>query len=59
MPLGWCSGFGLKYFKKGEKLTKKYIIEKMMGNPNYGNYVPDRISPSMLSRDFLLSVFHT
>ena len=28
----------------------------MIGNANYGNYVPDRITPKMLSRDYLLSV---
>ena len=28
----------------------------MMGNASYAEYVPDRISPNMLSRDFLLSV---
>ena len=54
--MGWSSGFNLKYFKKGEKLTKKYIIQKMMGNEKYGDYVPDRTSPHSLSRDFLLSV---
>ena len=28
----------------------------MLGNASYAEYVPDRISPNMLSRDFLLSV---
>ena len=28
----------------------------MMGNANYGDYVPDKISPASLSRDFLLCV---
>lgn len=28
----------------------------MIGNPKYGDYVPDRIKPNMLTRDFLLSV---
>lgn len=28
----------------------------MIGNPKYGDYVPDRITPNMLTRDFLLSV---
>ena len=56
MPLGWSTGFNLKYFRKGEKLTKDYIIQKMIGNEKYGDYVPDRVSPRLLSRDFLLSV---
>ena len=54
--MGWSSGFNLKYFKKGERLTKNYIIQKMMGNAKYGEYVPDRTSPHLLSREFLLSV---
>ena len=28
----------------------------MIGNEKYGDYVPDRVSPHLLSRDFLLSV---
>ena len=40
----------------GKTLTKKYIIEQMMGNEKYGDYVPDKISPNLLSRDFLFSV---
>lgn len=28
----------------------------MMGNASYGDYVPDKISPESLSRDFLLCV---
>ena len=28
----------------------------MMGNEKYGDYVPDRVSPNLLSREFLLSV---
>jgi len=46
----------MKYFRKGEKLTKSYIVENMMGNLEYGNYVPNGINPLSLSREFLLSV---
>ena len=28
----------------------------MLGNPIYGNYIPDRIRPMSLNRDFLLTV---
>jgi len=28
----------------------------MMGNEKYADYVPDRVSPHSLSREFLLSV---
>lgn len=46
----------MKFFKKGEKLTKSYIVEKMMGNLEYGKYVPNGVNPHSLSREFLLSV---
>jgi len=54
--LGWSSGFNLKYFKHGNTLTKDYIIHQMIGNAEYGNYVPDKSSPKLLSREFLLAV---
>ena len=46
----------MKYFRNGEKLTKSYIVQKMMGNGEYGKYVPDGVNPQSLSREFLLSV---
>jgi len=30
----------------------------MIGNPEYGKYVPKGINPHILSREFLLSVSH-
>ena len=56
MPLGFGNGFHLPSFKTGETLTKQYIINKMLGNANYGDYIPDNIQPMSLSRDFILSV---
>jgi hypothetical protein len=46
----------LKYFKTGEKLTKSYIIQKMVGHEEYGLYVPNGIPPERLTREFLLAV---
>ena len=37
------------------KITQNYIIEKMMKNANYGDYIPDKILASF-SCDFLLCV---
>lgn len=28
----------------------------MIGNESYADYVPDKVAPQLLSRDFLLSV---
>ena len=49
-------GFGLNTFRKGDKLTKQYLFNKMKGNPEYAAYVPDNIDPTKLSREFLLAV---
>ena len=46
----------LKSFRKGEKFDKKYIISKMSGNSEYGQYVPDNCDPFKLSREFLLTL---
>ena len=56
MPLNHSHGFEIKYFKTGEKLTKEYIIQKMIGNAEYGKYVPNGVNPQALTREFLLSV---
>lgn len=46
----------MKCFKKGQKFDKKFIVEKMKGNEEYGKYVPDNCDPLKLSRDFLLTL---
>lgn len=39
-----ASSSNLKYFRKGENLTKDYNIQKMIGNQNYADYVFDKTS---------------
>ena len=39
-------------------MNKAYIINKMIGNAAYGDYIPDKIKPMSLSRDFLLTVIY-
>lgn len=56
MPLGFGNGFHLKSFRKGETLNKSYLINKMIGNQKYGDFIPDGVKPMSLSRDFLLTV---
>ena len=46
----------LKCFRKGQKFDKKYIVQKMQGNEEYGKYVPDNCDPLKLSRNFLLTL---
>ena len=48
--------FGLNTFRKGDKLTKQYLFDKMKGNREYAAYVPDNIDPTKLSREFILAV---
>lgn len=38
-------------------MTKDHIIQKMMGDGTYADFVPDKTWPKLLSRDFLLSVY--
>ena len=48
--------YDLNYFKKGIRLNKIYIIERMKGNGVYGLYIPNNIVLGKLSRKFLLEV---
>lgn len=56
LPIGFQSGFHLSYFRKGETLSKQYIINKISANPNFQYYIPEGVSPMSLTRDFLLTV---
>ena len=56
LPLSVSSGFDLSYFLTGETLTKNYIINKMIENNVYNDYIHDGIDLMKLSRKFLLSV---
>ena len=49
-------GYELNSFKKTITLNKAYIIQRMTGNPVYGQYVPNNINPIKLTRNFLLMV---
>ena len=44
----------MHFFRKGEKLDKAYIIERMKGNPTYADYTPDVSDAKKFSKDFLL-----
>ena len=48
--------YNINSFKKGIKLNKEYIIDRMKWNPIYGAYVPSNIDVHKLSREFLLKV---
>ena len=56
LPGNFCIKHKLGYFRSGARLDKKYIIEKMTGNINYGDYVPDNCNPIKLSKEFLLTL---
>lgn len=48
--------YKMKFFRKGEKLDKKYIISKMSGNEIYSHYTPDHINPEKYSKSYLLNL---
>ena len=49
-------GYDINSFRKGITLSKDYILDRMIGNPEYGRYVPDNTNPKKLTRAFLLTV---
>ena len=49
-------GYDINSFRKGITLSKDYILERMIGNPIYGKYVPDNTNPKKLTRAFLLTI---
>lgn len=54
LPNNFTVNYKLHYFRKGEKLDKNYIIEKMKLNPTYAEYTPDIKDPKKFSKEFLL-----
>ena len=55
-PLALGAGFLLQYFRTVQTLNETNIINKMNCNASYGDYIPDKIKPILLSRDFLFMV---
>ena len=56
LPLGHHSDYNIKYFRKGNVLTKEFLINIINEDPAYKQYLPDNISIKSLSRDYILSV---
>lgn len=54
LPNNFTVNYKLHYFRKGEKLDKSYIIERMKGNGAYAQYTPDVKDAKKFSKDFLL-----
>lgn len=54
LPNNFTVNYKLHYFRRGEKLDKNYIIEKMRGNPAYAIYTPDVKDAKKFSKEFLL-----
>ena len=46
----------MPYYTKSKALTKKHIFEKFINDNNLLSYLPDNISLTSISREFLLSV---
>ena len=56
LPCNFSINYRMKFFRKGEKLDKKYIISKMVGNEAYSLYTPAHIDPEKYSKSFLLNL---
>jgi len=54
LPNNFTVNYKMHYFRKGEKLDKDYIIQKMKKSPAYAEYTPDVKDPKKFSKEFLL-----
>ena len=56
LPNNFTVNYNIGYFRSGEKLDKKYIIERMKSNTKYALYTPDICDPMKFSKPFLLKL---
>ena len=56
LPNNFTVNYNIGYFRNGEKLDKKYIIDKMKTNNAYALYTPDICDPTKFSKSFLLKL---
>ena len=56
LPNNFTVNYNIGYFRTGEKLDKKYIIEKMKPNKTYALYTPDICDQTKFSKTFLLKL---
>ena len=56
LPNNFTVNYNIGYFINGEKLDKKYIIERMKSNMKYALYTPDICDPMKFSKPFLLKL---
>ena len=54
LPNNFSVNYKFNYFRKGERMDKKYLIDKMRGNALYSLYTPDSTDPMKFSKNFLL-----
>ena len=54
LPNNFSVNYKFNYFRKGEKMDKKYLIDKTRGNSLYSLYTPDSTDPMKFSKNFLL-----
>ena len=56
LPNNFTVNYNIGYFRNGEKLDKRYIIDKMKSNNAYALYTPDICDPTKFSKSFLLKL---
>ena len=49
-------GYNINSFRKRIIISKDCILESMIRNPIYAQYVPDNTNPKKITRAFLLTV---
>ena len=56
LPNNFTVNYNIGYFRSGEKLDKKYIIERMKSNTKYTLYTPDICHTMKFIKPFLLTL---
>ena len=56
LPNNFTVNYSIGYYRNGEKLDKKYLIEKMKQNNTYALYTPDTCDPMKFSKAFLMKL---
>ena len=56
LPNNFTVNYSIGYYRNGEKLDKKYLIEKMKKNNTYALYTPDTCDPMKFSKAFLMKL---
>ena len=56
--MGTVGGYDLPYFSKDKILTKSHFTKQYNNDHELAQYLPDQVSPSTITREFLLALLY-